>query len=257
MGNPNRISGLGMLALGLGVGAALAASPIASAGTLSADGGAGALGVASALALTDIGDAVAGIGAAGAITPPTLPDDYANFAVSFSGITLWQSGTAVAGSTFGNFAIAQGDHAGAISWHGLFNYASATGDHSVAYTGGDEATGFFNSATAVGTYSAAEAAFANGGGTGNVASATGDYAQAYAGVPNSFVLPSGDYNMATAQGLQTFAYASPDGSSNNVASAIGDHTTDLVPSAGSSAADTDLFGDSAGTDFWSDLWHVS
>ena len=107
----------------------------------------------------------------------------------------------------------------------------------------------FNSATAVGSHSAAEAAFGASGGNGNLASATGDYAHAFAGVPNgigSEDVPSGDSNTATAQGFQAFAWASYDGSSNNVANAIGDNTYVVTPVADS--------GD--GTDFWADLWHL-
>lgn len=245
MGNLNRAGSLGMLALGLGVGAALAATPIASAGTLSADGGAGALGVAGALA--DLGDAtIAGIGAAGAITPPTLPADYTNFAISFSGISLYHSGTATAWTTFGNFAIARGDQSYALATHGMFNSASADGDHSLAYAGGSDTTGLFNSATASGTYSVAEAALGASGGNGNVATSTGDFAQAYAGSPQIVGVASGDFNSATAQGTHTFALASFDGSSNNVASAVGDNATDISPDAGSGA----------GTDWWGDLWHL-
>lgn len=250
MGNLNRAGSLGMWALGLGVGAALAAAPIASAGTTQGDGGAGALGVASMLAAADLGSsAVAGIGEAGAITPPTLPADYANFAISFSGIQLYHSGTATAWTTFGNFAMAQGDQSYALATNGLFNTASATGDHALAYAGGSATTGLFNSATAVGHYSSAEAAFGASGGNGNVASATGDYSIANAGAPNgigSETLPSGDFNTATAQGSHTLAWASYDGSSNNVASAIGDNAMDISPDASSGDA----------TDWWADLWHM-
>ena len=245
MGNLNRAGSLGMLTLGLGVGAALAAMPIASAGTLSVDGGAGALGVAWALA--DLGDAtIAGIGAAGAITPPTLPADYTNFAISFSGISLYHSGTATAWTTFGNFAIAQGDQSYALAKNGLFNSASADGDHSLAYAGGSDTTGLFNSATASGYYSIAESALGASGGNGNVATATGDFSMALAGSPNSVGVASGDFNTATAQGAHTFAVASLDGSSNNVANAIGDNAVDSSTGTGSGDA----------TDFWSDLWHL-
>ena len=254
MRNMNRLTVLGMQALGLGVGAALAALPgAASAGTLSADGSTDVLGGVSAMTAVDLGDAVATLGALAATTPPTLPDDWANLAISWSGITLYQTGTAFAVSDFGNFAIAHGDGAYAVAWHGMFNYASATGDQSVANSGDGGAHGFggwFNNASAAGDHSAA---YADGGGSSNVASATGDFATAYAGVANGGVL-GGSFNSATAEGLHADAIAGVDASSNNVASAIGDYATDNAPDLGAAAVvpDTDL----AGTDFWSDLWNL-
>lgn len=252
MGTLKRVGSLSVLAAGVGIGAALAATPgVAFAGSNSVDGGAGALGVVAAFAAADIGDAVAGIGAAGSITPPTIPTDYANFAISFSGIPLYQSGTAFAVSDFGNFAIAHGDGAVATAWHGLFNYASATGDHSVADAG--YGGGSFNTATVTGENSAAYAGWVNGiTANGNVASVTGDFSTAYAGVPNGGIA-GGSFNSSTVEGAHSFATTGLDGSSGNVASAIGDYTTDVVPATG--AADTDLLGD-GGTDFWADLWHL-
>lgn len=242
---------MGMLALGLGVGAALAASPIAAAGTLSADGGAGALGVAGAMAASDMSDAAAAVGTAAA-TAPTLPVDFANFAISISGVDLWETGTASASSSFGNIAIAYGDFSDANAMSGFFNYASAQGAHSFAVVGD---TGSFNYASAVGDHASALAAWGNG----NVATATGDYAVASAGASVVPGVYDSHFNTATAEGLHAIAYAGWDGSSSNVASAIGDNVQDYAPDGNPfnpADAGTDLFGDSTGTDFWSDLWQL-
>ncbi|RAU98186.1 hypothetical protein [Mycolicibacter senuensis] len=250
MGNLKQVSSLGMLALGLGVGAALAATPIAGAGTLSADGGAGALGVAGALAAADLGDAVATVGTAAA-TAPTLPDDFGNIALSISGFDLLSLGNANASSSFGNIAFAYGEFANANAMSGFFNYASAQGDHSNAAVGD---TGSFNYASALGDHASASAAWGNG----NVATATGDYAVANAGASVVPGVYDSHFNTATAEGLHAIAYAGWDGSSNNVASALGDNIQDYAPDvtpSGPADADLDLLGDTgSGGDFWTDLW---
>lgn len=248
MGNLNRIGSLGMLALGVGVGAALAATPMASAGTLAADGGAGGLGVAGALAAADIGDAVGTVGAAVA-TAPTLPDDFANIAISISGFDLLSLGTASASSSFGNIAFAYGDFADANAMSGFFNYASAQGDHSLAIVGD---TGSLNYASALGDHASAVAAWGNG----NMATATGDYAVAHSGASVVAGVYDSHFNTATAEGFQAIAYAGWDGSSSNVASAIGDGVIDYAPDGNPfnpSEAGSDLFN----TDFWTDLWNPS
>lgn len=247
MVNVKRVGSLSVLAgAGLGIGAALLATPgVALAKTSPADGGAGALGVVAAFAAADVSDAVAGIGAAGTITPPTIPADYANFAISFSGIPLYQSGTAFAVSNFGNFAIAHGDGAMATAWHGLFNYASSTGDHSVATAG--YGGGSFNTATVVGENSAAYAGWVNGiTANGNVARVTGDFSSAYAGVPNGGIA-GGSFNTSIVEGAHSHATTGLDGSSNNVASAIGDETTAVSPAAAPGDA----------TDWWTGLWNYA
>jgi hypothetical protein len=172
--------------------------------------------------------------AAAVITPPTVPDDFANYAISISGISLYSSGTATAYSTLGNIAIAQGDHASANAYNsGFFNFASADGDNSLASD--NLGAGWFNSATAVGEHSTAGAGGVFGAGSFNVASATGYDAQAYAGYASG-EFAGGSSNTATAEGTLAVATAGADGSSNNVASAIGDFSHDAVPAAASAAA---------------------
>lgn len=250
MGNLKRVGCLSVLVAGVGIGAALAATPgVAFAGTNAVDGGAGALGVAGALAAT-IGDAAATVGTAAAVSLPTLPDDFGNFAISISGMPLLSLGTASASSSFGNIAIAYGDYSTANAMSGFFNYATAQGDHSVAAVGD---TGSFNYASAVGDHASALAAWGNG----NVATATGDYAVASAGASVVPGVYDSHFNTATAEGLHAIAYAGWDGSSNNEASAIGDYVQDYAPDGGpwSADADANLLGD-GGTDFWADLWNL-
>jgi len=134
---------------------------------------------------------------------------------------------------------------------GFFNYASAQGDHSNAVVGD---TGSFNYASALGDHASASAAWGNG----NVATATGDYAVAHAGASVVPGVYDSHFNTATAEGLHAIAYAGWDGSSNNVASALGDYVQDYAPDGtpfGSADAGLDLLGDSgSGGDFWTDLW---
>ncbi len=105
------IGRLGLLAVGLGIGAAMAAPP----GTASAD--------------------------------PLPPFDPNDFAISIDGVTLFQEGTATATSGIGDFAFADGANSEAISTGGVFDSAFAEGANSVAFVGGG---GNFDSGTAVG-----------------------------------------------------------------------------------------------------------
>lgn len=222
----------GIIATGVGVGAAIASTlAVASAdSTGTAD---------IAAYLPDFGAVAA---ASAVVTPPVLPDDFSNYAVSISGIPIIQLGTAQAQTSFGNIAIAHGDHAAANAYGGgYFNFASADGDNSVASDGIN--SGWFNSATAEGQYSIAGAGGQLGSGSFNTASASGFAATAYAGYTAG--QPGADsYNTATAEGTMAHATAGGDGTSNNVASAIGDYTSDSVHGGygASAAADNGFTG---------------
>ncbi|MDT5163541.1 MAG: hypothetical protein QOC88_435, partial [Mycobacterium sp.] len=231
-----RIRRVATLAVALGVGSAMASMPaIASADSIG--------GADIAAYLPDFG-AVAAASAA-AVTPPTIPDDFTNYAISFSGIPLYQSGTAFAESSFGNIAIDHGASTDATAYGGLFNTATVDGNDSVALIGGSGvSTGLFNTATVVGSYSSAQAAW-GAGGSGNTATVTGNMSTAYAGVANGG-FSTGSFNTATAEGYQAHAAAGLDGSSGNVADANGDLVTDVSPGAGGAAATgTDLLSDGA------------
>jgi hypothetical protein len=132
-------------------------------------------------------DAVAA--AAAVITPPTVPDGFADFAISVSGIPLYQSGSAFAESSFGNIAIAHGASTEALAYGGFFNSANVDGDDSIALVG-NQSTGFFNTASVTGDHSVAEAAYGFGSGSGNTATVTGDMSTAYAGTPNGGLPPA-------------------------------------------------------------------
>jgi hypothetical protein len=231
MKNPHRISRVATLAVGLGVGSAMGSMPaIASADSIG--------GADIAAYLPDFGAVAA---AAAVVTPPVLPDDFSNYAISAYGIPLYQAGTAQAQSTFGNIAIAHGDHAAANAYSsGFFNFASADGDNSVASDGVN--SGWFNTATAEGEHATAGTGGFLGSGSFNTATASGFGASAYAGYATSTV--GGSNNTATAEGTLALANAGGDGSSNNVANAIGDHVISYVPSTGA-AASTDLLSDGA------------
>ncbi len=243
IGQWSRVGSLGVLALGLGGGAALATG-VANAGPPSADGGAGALGVAAVVAAADFSDAAV-VGSAAA-TLPTLPTDFSNIAISISGLDLVSLGTATAESSFGNIAIAYGDGSDAYATNGFFNFAAAQGPDSFAEAGDH---GSFNYAWAVGDHASASAVY----GDGNVASAVGDYAVASAGASVQLGVYDSNFNTATAEGAHAVAYAGWDGSSDNVASALGDYALDFAPQgqAWSGAAGADLLGD-----FWSGLWSL-
>ncbi len=99
MRHAKAIGRLGGLAIGLGIGAALA----------------GTAGVASADPL-----------------PPFDPND---FAISIDGFTLFQTGSATATSGMGDIAIADGAHSVANATGGFGDFASADGAHADAFAG--------------------------------------------------------------------------------------------------------------------------
>jgi hypothetical protein len=143
MKNVKRIGRLGLLAVGVGIGAAVAQTPIASADS-------------SADWLSSI-DSLAG----GAL--PAAPSSGLDLAISFDGYSLFSEGSAVANTgAAGNgnfdFAIASGADTYASAQGGFGDYALADGTEADAYSGG----GIGDYALADGDLAYAEA----GGGTG-------------------------------------------------------------------------------------------
>jgi hypothetical protein len=139
-----------MLAVGLGIGAAVAAAP----GTASAD----------------------------PFPPPFDPND---FAISLNGMTLFEVGSAHATSGLGDFAIADGANSNAVAYGGFGDFASADGSGSFAAAGSlvANATGNnFDFASADGIGGSAQAGF---NGSGDSASAAGDGSVALAGFHGS------------------------------------------------------------------------
>jgi hypothetical protein len=150
MSTAPRIGRLAMLAGGLGIAAAVAATP----GTASAD----------------------------PFPPPFDPND---FAISLNGMTLFQVGSATATSGLGDFAIADGANSNAVADGGFGDFASADGSDSFAAAGSTlaNATGNnFDFASADGIGSFAEAGF---NGSGDSASVAGDGSVAFVGFNGS------------------------------------------------------------------------
>jgi hypothetical protein len=154
------IGRLGMLAVGLGIGAAAATSGIASADSTDVD--------------------------AATFDPSVLIDDPApgvsglNLAISIDGNPMFQSGTATADSGNDDIAIAYGDGAtatsGATANPGAFDYAFADGNDAEAAAG----VGNDDSAIAIGSASTAAAGSGDGDtgfadGAGTTAVAGGEY----------------------------------------------------------------------------------
>ena len=109
------IARLGVLAVGLGIGAAVASSPW----------------IASADSSTDWFSDLFGASAV-----PIFSTSDPNLAISVDGYSLLQDGTATATSGTGDFAIASGDGADASAFGGFGDVAEASGTDAVAAAGG-------------------------------------------------------------------------------------------------------------------------
>jgi hypothetical protein len=192
MNHGKAIGRLGMLAVGLGIGAAVAGTPgIAAADSTPVDAAA----FDPSALIADPAPAVSGL----------------NLAISIDGIPLFQSGTATAESGTDDIAIAYGNDSTAIAGDtespGTFDYAFADGTNATANAG----IGNFNSSTAVGTDSSAF----SGTGNGDTASADGTETQAdaggeyYPGNPNTLDVAAND-SYASAVGNNDFAQAGSD-----------------------------------------------
>jgi hypothetical protein len=234
MVNARGIARVGMLAVGLGIGAALAASP----GIASAD---------SSDWLSSIDSLVSGLAA------PAADTSGANMAISVDGVTLLQEGSAHAYSgTTGDIAIADGADSSAYAY-GTNNYADVLGSDSSGVAGG------YSAAEASG--SSDDTAFIDG---------TGDYA--YAGGDGSG--DPGTYDYSAIFGNNDGAYAGGDAAGtgsydgayvegNNLGTAYAqgaDYLADILKVYGSSSADAgaaaDLTTGADGGNFLADLWLV-
>jgi hypothetical protein len=121
MVNTSGIARLGMLAIGLGIGAASAHAPVASAD-----------------ASTDWSSSIDSL--LGGALPAADPSGL-DLAISFDGYSLFSDGSAVAdtgaaGNGSFDFAIAYGDGATATATGGNFDFASADGINALAAAGG-------------------------------------------------------------------------------------------------------------------------
>jgi hypothetical protein len=180
MRHANRIGRVGMLAVGLGIGAALAATPwVASADPL----------------------------------PPFDPND---FAISIDGFTLFQTGTATATSGTGDFAIADGANSSASAEGGFGDFASADGTSSIAVAGDPTANAAgsnFDFASADGTSSIAEAGFR---GSFDSATVIGNHSAANTGF-GVFNHPTNFADFDSASVLGDNSQANADAGSNDLA----------------------------------------
>lgn len=257
---------LGILAVGIGIGGAVASMPGIAAADSSSDW----------LSLVD--GFLSGGALSAADTTPAL-----NLAISFDGTTLFQEGTAYAYSgSGGDIAIANGAGTTAYAF-GTDNYASVDGTDSTAIAGGTSSavagSSADNTAFVFGdnSYGLAGTTDAANPGSFNYAVIFGDGDKALAGGDAS---GAGSYDGAYVEGnnlgtadVQGSSYLADilkfygDGSTASTAAAA-DSTNPLVDLLGSdpsgALADgssfwTDLFsGDAAGAltagqDFWADL----
>jgi len=184
MNRANAIGGLGMLAVGLAIGAAVAAtSGIAAADSTAID--------------------PAAFDPSALVADPAQAASGLDVAISIDGSTLFQEGTATAYSGTDDIAIAYGSDAIATAGAGTGDYAFADGTNAQAYSG----VGNDDSATAIGADSFAVA----GTGNGDTAFADGSGTGAIAGESNSGTVDvAGDDCYASAVGNDDFAYAGPD-----------------------------------------------
>lgn len=212
MSHTKSIGRLGMLTIGLGIAAALVATPgIAAADPTAVDAAA----FDPSALITDPASAIPGL----------------NLAISIDGYSLLQSGTATAYSGTDDIAIAYGDdstaQAGDTGDPGTGDFAFADGAGSSAYSG----IGDYDSAAAVGSDSEAVAGAGNGDsafadGTDTSVIAGGTYT---AGEVNTVDVPADD-SLASAIGDNDYAYAGSEFASTVTAS-----TGDIATIVGSSS----------------------
>jgi hypothetical protein len=128
MVNARGVARLGTLAVGLGIGMAVATTPVAAVADSSADWAKDLFGGA-------------------ALPAPSMPD--VNLAISIDGYSLVSEGTASAASGKGDFAIAYGDGASASAEGGNGDFAFADGSDALASAGGVSTDTGANNDTAI------------------------------------------------------------------------------------------------------------
>jgi hypothetical protein len=187
--NIHNLGRKGMLALGLGLGAALAAIP----------------GSASADSSTDWwSDLLGGLSASAPATSSDL-----NLAISIDGIPLLQEGTATANSGTGDIAIAYGDGAYASAVGGIGDTAIASGTGAAAQAGG--ATG--DSGATAGNYDTAIDIGNNDGGQDGAQAGNSDISNGPSGATGSYdsAIDIGNNTGVGSDGAFATAGQAPDG----------------------------------------------
>jgi hypothetical protein len=220
MSHAKAIRLLGLLAVGLGIGAAVAATPgIATADSAAVDG--------------------AAFDPSALIADSASADPGLNLAISIDGHTLLQEGSATAYSGTDDIAIAYGDgsraEAGDTQSPGTGDFAFADGTGNYANSG----LGDYDSASAIGSGSVAIAGSGNGDsafadGTDTTANAGGEFTE---GTPNTLDAAANDM-YASAFGNDDLAVAqeaingSSATSAGDIATVIG-NSSDAFSGAGS------------------------
>ena len=236
MKSTRALTRLGLLAVGLGVGAAFASMPAIASADTSSDW------------LSAV-DSFLSSAAPAADTTPAL-----NLAISMDGVTLFQEGDAYAASgSTGDIAIANGAGASAYAF-GTDNYASVDGTDSSAVAGG------YNAAQATGSTDDTAFAFGNNdlsyaGGDGASNPGTFDYAVIFgnndtalsggdaagAGSYDGAYVEGNDLGTAHAQGSDYLAdilkFYGAASTTSAAAAESGGHLTDLLSGGSGAAAD--------------------
>jgi hypothetical protein len=238
---------LAILAMGIGIGGAVASMP----------------GIAAADSSSDWLSAVDGFLSGGALSAADSTPEL-NLAISFDGMTLFQEGTAYAYSgTNGDIAVANG--AGATAYaYGADNYASVDGTDSTAIAGGTSSgvagSSADNTAFVFGdnSYGLAGTTDAANPGNFNYAVIFGDGDKALAG---GDATGAGSYDGAYVEG-NNLGTADVQGSSYlaDILKFYGDGSTSTAAAAESTNPVADLVGSdpsgalAAGSSFWTDLF---
>jgi hypothetical protein len=235
---------LGMLAIGLGFGAAVAALP----GTASADSS------------TDWLSAIDTLLGGGAIIPAADTPGL-NMAISIDGVSLMQSGTAFAYSgSNGDIAMATG--AGDTAYaYGTNNYADVLGTNDTGIAGGTTAANALGS-TGDNVFIDGDNDYAFAGGLNGIDDGAEIFGSNDAAEAGSSAVGTGSYDVAYVEGsnlgnadatgasylvdvLKAYGDSSADAAAANNAS----FWADLLPSA-------DATGAAAGGNFLTDLWSI-
>jgi hypothetical protein len=224
MVNSRVIARFGMLAAGVGIGAALAAMP----------------GIASADSSSDWLSSVDSL--LGGAFPAADTSSGVNMAISEDGVTIFQEGTAQAYSgTDGDYAIAYGAGSTATAY-GTDNYADVDGTDSSAVAGGTTAAGAAGSSDDTAFVDGNDStAFAGGPGTSDYSEIFGNNDGAFSG---GDAAGPGSYDAAYVEGndLGT-AYAQGGDYLADILKTYGDSSTAAAAET-SSLADLTTAGDS-------------
>ena len=227
MVNARAIARLGTLAVGLGIGVAVASTPGVAVADSSADW---------------LGDLFGGV----ALPAPAVPD--LDLAISIDGYSLVSEGTASADSGSGDIAIAYGDGAYASAEGGNGDFALADGSDALARSGGLSTDTGANDDTAIdiGNNSGFfdnDASVDVGNNTGDVdgpwtVAGNDNYASSFGDDTSDgegSVASDGDSNIAEVVGPNTYAFA--DAGNSNIA-----YVFDPFGTGAGSEADAGVYG---------------